>query len=89
MTEIRLKIQCAQDENHAKILRADALKLELTFQGQSARRMMRFAGEMICGTSGFYIHKPGALSPVGRCARCGGELSYTVEELSYTVEERK
>ena len=69
-SEIRLKIQCVKDADHAKILRVRGLTVDA----------VDTLGGLMCGTSPFYIHPPGALSPIGKCGLCGGQLEYTVEE---------
>jgi hypothetical protein len=83
--DIRLRIQCANVQDHAKILpiqnfvdQAPGLlkpmddELKLYF----ARRI----GEIICGNSGMYIYQPGSGSPIGRCVLCGGALSFEIQE---------
>lgn len=72
VTEIRITIRCAtHPDEHAKILRVSP---EL---GRDYAET--FAG-LLCGTSPMYIHKPGPNSPIGKCATCGGQLTYTIEE---------
>ena len=73
MNEIRIRIQCAEDQDHAKIL-----KLRADIGAAYARDI----GELVCGTSAMYIFPPGDKSPIFRCVICGGKLSYTLEQLS-------
>ena len=80
MTEIRLKIKCAANENHQKILKmgsgaSDNPKLA------KLRHLTNQIAEIICGTSPLYIHPPGEFSPIGKCAACGSRLSYEIEEV--------
>ena len=37
--------------------------------------------ELLDGSSSLYIHKPGELSPIGKCATCGAPLTAEVEEI--------
>ena len=73
MNEIRIRIQCAEDQNHAKILK---------LRGDIGAAYARDVGELVCGTSPMYIFPPGDKSPIFRCAICGGKLSYALEQLS-------
>lgn len=69
---IRLRIQCPEASDHAKIIR-----LKATI-GMPIAKML---GELLCGTSEFYIHRPQEGSPIGRCLVCGsGPLFYEIEE---------
>ena len=70
MSEIRLKIQCIEDIDHAKILK---------IEGQT-RDQVEVLGGLLCGTSPFYIHLPGPGSPIGKCALCGGKLEYEIQD---------
>ena len=70
MSEIRLKIQCVKDRDHAKILR---------ITGQT-REQVDILGGLMCGNSPFYIFPPGPGSPIGKCGLCGGQLEYSIEE---------
>lgn len=72
MSEIRLTIRCVKDVDHAKVLRMVGCSLE----------MADSLGGLMCGTSPFYIYKPGPLSPIGKCGLCGGQLEYSVEEVA-------
>ena len=72
MAEIRLKIQCVKNADHAKILRFGSL-----ISWEEVDRL----GGLMCGTSPLYIHKPGPGSPIGKCALCGGQLEYEVQEM--------
>lgn len=92
--DIRLRIQCANVLDHAKILpiqnfvdqapaglaNVDERELKLYF----ARRM----GELICGNSTIYVYKPGNRSPIGRCVLCGGALSFEIQERDTEQKER-
>lgn len=69
---IRIRIQCPEDADHAKIIQ---LKATL---GHPIAQML---AELLCGTSEYYIFKPGDGSPIGRCIVCGGgPLTYQIEE---------
>jgi len=69
---IRLKIQCPESNDHAKIVR---LRASI---GMPIAKML---GELLCGTSEYYIFKPQERSPIGRCLVCGsGPLFYEIEE---------
>ena len=73
MPEIRITIRCEKEPSkHAKVLR---------IQGALGIDMAKMLAGMLDGSSPFYIYKPGPLSPIGKCATCGGELSSTVEEV--------
>lgn len=88
IADIRLRIQCANVKDHAKILPmhnflavapGDALDqnaAERELKMYFARRL----GEIICGQSGMYVYQPGSQSPIGRCVLCGGALSFEIEE---------
>jgi len=68
---IRLKIICEKfPDKHAKVLEMHRMK----------RRSVKVFAGLLCGDSPYYIHKPGALSPIGKCATCGGKLRYDIEE---------
>lgn len=72
MKGTRLIIRCnAQPDKHAK-------KLEM--HGMTRKMIEDFAG-LLCGTSRFYIHKPGPESPIGKCATCGAQLSWEIEAM--------
>ena len=72
MSELRLKIQCVKNVDHAKILRFGSLV---------SRSEVDRLGGLMCGTSPLYIHRPGAGSPIGKCALCGAQLEYEVQEI--------
>jgi hypothetical protein len=85
ISDVRLRIQCANVSDHAKILPIQNFvelapgllkpanhELKLYF----ARRI----GEILCGNSEIYIYKPGDGSPIGRCVLCGGALSFEIQE---------
>jgi hypothetical protein len=91
ISDVRLRIQCANVSDHAKILPIQNFvelapgllkpanhELKLYF----ARRI----GEIICGNSGMYIYKPGDRSPMGTCVLCGGALSFEIQEWTETVK---
>jgi hypothetical protein len=91
ISDIRLRIQCANEYHHAKILPiASFIKSapDALFAGLDTREADRilklyFArriGEIICGTSQMYIYKPAARSPIGKCVMCGGALSFEIQE---------
>lgn len=81
MNEIRIRIECTVDKDHAKILRLDAARGAI---------YAKELAELVCGTSPIYIHKPATLrEPTGRnpiavfgeCAVCRAKLGYTIETL--------
>jgi hypothetical protein len=85
---IRLRIQCVANPNHAKIIPfADMLKdapTEVFFADPLRQRNLKLylaqkIGQALCGY--IHIYKPGARSPIGKCALCGGALDFTIEEL--------
>jgi hypothetical protein len=70
--EIRLTIRCADHPSaHVKTLSIDP---------QLGRAYVEGYGQLLCGTSPHYVCKPGAMSPIGKCATCGGQLSFEIEE---------
>jgi hypothetical protein len=79
MDEIRIRIQCVTDENHAKILR---------FHPGLGLMLASNLAEVLEGTSEFYIHPPGDGSPIGRCAICGGRLTTEISEVRVRTEIR-
>ena len=70
--QIRLIIKCVRDHDHQKLLKFSA-ELGMDY-------VETFAG-LLCGTSPHYVHKPGPNSPIGKCATCGGQIEYTIEEV--------
>jgi hypothetical protein len=73
----RIRIQCAEVKDHAKIL----------MLGEHSREYAEQLGDLLCGTSKFYVCKPQDRSPIGKCALCGGKLSYEVQHVAaQTVE---
>ena len=69
--EIRITVQCTQNKAHVKILSLDpALGMDYAED---------FAG-LLDGSSPFFIHKPGPLSPIGKCGICNAQLRATIEE---------
>lgn len=80
MNIIRLTVTCAQDSDHSKLLKISA---ELGMEWAQT-----FA-ELLCGTSPFYVHKPGPNSSIGKCATCGGRLNYTLEEAIESAKSEK
>ena len=69
MSVIQITIRCVAHKQHAKILRlhesVGAVNADIIAQ-------------ILDGTSPFYFHKPGALSPIGKCATCGSQLTSEV-----------
>jgi hypothetical protein len=70
--EIRITVTCMNNRNHAKTLRFDRRKV-------SFEEALQWAA-VLDGTGPCYIMKPGELSPIGKCAVCGGALESSVEE---------
>lgn len=70
--EIRITVRCARNQDHAKVLRLNA---KVTSFDTAA-----VIASILDGTSAAYITAPGANSPIGKCATCGGELETTVEQ---------
>lgn len=69
--EIRIIVKCQDNEQHAKTLRLDAalgLEYALTL------------AQLLDGSSPLYIFPPRDLSPIGKCAICGGKLACTLEK---------
>lgn len=92
INDIRLRIQCANHYDHAKILPIAGFLRTAPDQSEwapceseDADRVLKlyFArriGEIICGKSEMYIYRPGDRSPIGRCVLCNGELSFEIQE---------
>jgi hypothetical protein len=74
--EMRLTVRCVADESHAKILR-----FPVEINEESMEKLMAAVGAILDGTARCYIHKPGAGSPIGRCACCGGALKSIYEKV--------
>lgn len=73
MNVIQITMRCAaHPDKHAKVLR---MHEELGMQNA------KILAALLDGTSPMYIRKPGALSPIGKCATCGGQLTSEVEEV--------
>lgn len=70
--EVRITVRCREDQRHAKVLRFDGQQFSLP--------MVRAMAEVFAGEGRAFILKPGPLSPIGKCAVCGGKLDATVEE---------
>jgi hypothetical protein len=69
--EIRLLIGCVRNKAHTKLLSIDpSLGMEWA----------ETLAELLVGTSRFYVHKVGPLSPIGKCGVCGGQLKFEIEE---------
>ena len=75
MKVYEITVRCANDIHHAKKLR---LKNEV-------RDWVDQFAALIDGSSAFYILKPGELSPIGKCATCGGQLRCEVEEVQSAI----
>ena len=91
ISDIRLRIQCANFYDHAKILPVasflrtapEAAWEPAENQDADRRLKLYFAqriGEILCGSSQMYIYKPAARSPIGKCVLCGGALSFEIQE---------
>jgi hypothetical protein len=92
--EIRLQITCIRNKSHSKLLsfspdfsRHIVARIEdgSGDGGYTSRDLSREivveVGELLCGKSQFFIKRPGPNSPIlGKCAVCGADLKYTVEE---------
>lgn len=83
--ETRLRIQCENDIDHAKILPIESFvtlapKLNPRADREVRLYFARRIGEIICGNSNTFIYKPNGGSPIGFCRLCGGKLSYEVQE---------
>lgn len=72
MTEIRIIVRCKENSDHAKILRIG---------NELVREYAENLAGLLDGSSRFYIHPPGDLSPIGKCGICHGQLTATVEEV--------
>jgi hypothetical protein len=75
--EIRIVVRCQQDENHAKTVRFPA--------SFGMENVQTFAG-LLDGSSPFYKFPPGAGSPIGKCAICGGKLHCLIKEINPDAE---
>lgn len=71
MKGFEITVRCTSDKNHAKKLR---LKEE-------TKEYVDNLAALLDGTSQFYVLKPGPLSPIGKCATCGGQVVCVVEEV--------
>jgi hypothetical protein len=71
-----LTVRCSNDSNHAKKLRIK----------DEAKDWVDHLAALLDGSSQFYILKPGALSPIGKCATCGSPVTCLVEEVEIPVE---
>jgi hypothetical protein len=89
IADIRLRIQCGNFRDHAKILpigsfvRGASESIFSLDERMDRDRKIYFAqriGEIMCGNSGTYIYRPAARSPIGKCALCGGQLSFEIQE---------
>ncbi|MGA9668384.1 MAG: hypothetical protein WBQ94_04205 [Terracidiphilus sp.] len=92
INDIRLRVQCENFADHAKILPIGSFVRSAPEipRARPARNypeerewkiyFARRVGEVICGIPGMYVYKPGARSPIGRCAVCGGALSFEVQD---------
>lgn len=73
MNMIQITIRCAaHPDKHAKVLR---IHEELGLQ------FAELLAGLLDGTSPMFIRKPGVLSPIGKCATCGGQLTSEVKEM--------
>jgi hypothetical protein len=73
MKQIRIIVRCANDPGkHAKVIRVAE---------QFGMEWAEVFAELLDGTSPMYIYAPGELSPIGKCATCGGKLSSEVKEV--------
>jgi hypothetical protein len=76
MKILEIIIRCtAEPDKHAK-------KLHINYS--RGKKYVQDLGELLTGTSPMYIYKPGALSPIGKCATCGAALQY-----EWSVVEKK
>jgi hypothetical protein len=93
ISDIRIRIQCENDIDHAKILPiasfmnqaptiANIAEADRSVKLYFAKRI----GEIICGGSDMYIYQPSNRSPIGKCALCGGRLHYEIQELDTPQE---
>lgn len=80
MTEVRLMVRCEKNPNHAKVLALRTGPLGV-MKLAGIRALMDVVGKTLCGRGELYIKKPGYRSPVGFCARCHGELNFTITEV--------
>jgi hypothetical protein len=72
MKQFQITCRCEKSENHAKVLR---------FAREFDREYVEVLAKLIDGSSPHYIYHPGANSPMGKCATCGGKLTAIVEEV--------
>jgi hypothetical protein len=85
--DIRLRIQCANVYDHAKILpiqsfldMAPDLGIQIKEDNELKLYFARRIGEIICGDSMMYVYQPADRSPMGRCVLCGGALSFEIQD---------
>jgi len=72
MPGIDLYIRCTREPQlHAKVIR---------FKPSEANEVVKTFAELLCGNSPLFVHKPGALSPIGKCATCGAKLEYEIKD---------
>lgn len=77
---ISLKVTCIRDPKyHSKVLR---------LRGMS-HSSARIIGAVLTGQSSFYARPVGELSPIGRCALCGGALEYQTMEIDENAKHAK
>jgi hypothetical protein len=70
---IQIEVRCtAEPHTHAKFLRLDPV-----FGVEWAGTL----SQLLDGTSPLYVHPPGPLSPIGKCAICQAPLQATVQEV--------
>lgn len=79
MREIRIAVRCSREPlRHAKILRIDA---------KLGKKWAETLAQLLDGTSPLYIHKPGPLSPIGKCGVCCASVEAEVMETELSDAE--
>lgn len=76
MESFDIVVRCqAEPLKHAKVIR---------ISGRDEDFVQTLAA-CLDGSSELYIYKPGALSPIGKCATCGAALRSEVKETEHAV----
>jgi hypothetical protein len=79
MGDIRITLRCIRNGTHIKVLQ---------LHGEAGMDLAEAIARIEDGSSPYYIHKPGALSPIGKCALCGGQLESEVKVIEDAEPKR-
>lgn len=70
---IRITLRCVREPTkHVKMMQ---------FDPPFPMETVRIIAGILDGTSHTFIHKPGPLSPVGKCATCGAALESSIAQM--------